>query len=355
MDPLKKAGMELIWFDSMGAKSMSVYFNCGLIIDPGAAAMQPSYPLPPERKSELREEALRRIAGYLKMSTVVIVTHYHYDHIVNLPSRSEFLPLFLRKFLCLKDPNKYINASQWMRAREIIGSILNYIGIRLEDRLISPRKKKFKDPVTQLVHALSRSFGDYKRRREVLLKKGSEWFRRLTEKWRGEMWIDELSLKDGTKISWCDGKAFTLRWCSVKALEPWFHGIAYSRTGWIIPLVIESRGIRVFYSSDVMGPEVEDYADKIIDLKPDVIVLDGPPTYLFPYMLNRINLQRAVENAIRIIKDGRPELVIYDHHLLRERRWRSRVRDVFKAAKKEGVRVVTAAEELGERPLIDTL
>jgi len=137
-------------------------------------------------------------------------------------------------------------------------------------------------------------------------------------------------------------------------LEPWFHGVEYDRTGWVTPVVIRRPGCVVFYSSDLMGPEIEDYADYVAKLKPDIVVLDGPPTYLFPYMLSRVNLARAVENAIAIV-NSRPKLVIYDHHLLREKRWRERVAEVFREASKIGVEVLTAAEYLGSRPLIDRL
>jgi predicted metallo-beta-lactamase superfamily hydrolase len=47
--------------------------------------------------------------------------------------------------------------------------------------------------------------------------------------------------------------------------------------------------------------------------------------------------------------------VVYDHHLLREKRWRLRVSEVFKTAEREGVILVTVAEAVGSKPLIDSL
>ncbi|MEE8299774.1 MAG: hypothetical protein V3R28_00540 [Desulfatiglandales bacterium] len=40
---------------------------------------------------------------------------------------------------------------------------------------------------------------------------------------------------------------------------------------------------------------IEDYAQWIIKENPDILILDGPPGYLFGYMVNRINLQRAID------------------------------------------------------------
>jgi len=103
-----------------------------------------------------------------------------------------------------------------------------------------------------------------------------------------------------------------------------------------------------------MGPIIEDYAEFIVKVRPDIIFLDGPPTYLFPYMFNRINLRRAIENAIAIIK-SKPKLIIYDHHILRERKWRERIKEVLLEASKEQVDLLTVAECLGHKPLIDTV
>jgi hypothetical protein len=102
-----------------------------------------------------------------------------------------------------------------------------------------------------------------------------------------------------------------------------------------------------------MGPQIEDYADYIIKVRPKTIILDGPPIYLFPYMLNRINLNRAVENAVRIIRDSGSELIIYDHHLMRKKGYDKYMEKVYYEAKKAGVRLLAASELLGVKPLID--
>jgi len=328
-----------------------------VVIDPGAAAMQPSYPLPPDEKRMLRRRAIQRILECWKRASVVIVTHYHYDHHV-LPSDPE-LPspreLFEGKLLVLKNPNSYINESQWNRSRLFIGKVLELFGANISSYLVEPEKNDFPDPLTELVHASERNFGDYTPRRLELLEKGRRWFRNLVEKlWGSKPWVKEIDL-GSTKIVWGEGKALELGDTKLRVLGPWFHGIEYDRTGWVTPIFVEKRSTRIFFTSDLMGPQIEDYAYTIADLKPRVVIADGPPTYLFPYMLNRVNLRRAVENMIYILENTVPELVVYDHHLLRERRWRSRVEEVFRIAKKVGTAVMTAAEVLGKKPLIDQL
>lgn len=50
------------------------------------------------------------------------------------------------------------------------------------------------------------------------------------------------------------------------------------------------------YTSHLQGPGIDDYAQWIIEENPDILILDGPPGYLFGFMVNRINLQRAIDS-----------------------------------------------------------
>ena len=97
MGLLEDLGIRLLWLDSMGAKSFSISVETSdgkVVIDPGAAAMQPSYPLPPEKKWELRRKALRTIESELVDAVAVIITHYHYDH--HFPPGDERFPALER-------------------------------------------------------------------------------------------------------------------------------------------------------------------------------------------------------------------------------------------------------------------
>lgn len=75
-------------------------------------------------------------------------------------------------------------------------------------------------------------------------------------------------------------------------------------------------------------------------------------TYMFGYLLNRINLNRAVENAAEIVRKIDAELIIYDHHLPRDRKFRERTEKVWEVAKGENKKVVTAAEFLGQESVV---
>ncbi len=355
---LEELGIKILWLDSLGAKSFSLEVETRkgyVVLDPGAAEMQPSYPLPVEEKLRLKKEAQKTVEKACSRARVIIVTHYHYDH--HIPPTRCINPraTWLGKILVLKNPNIFINESQWARARQLIMELAGLAGVGIDECLSRPRRIVVEDPVKKLGIALSKNYGDYQARREELLAKGREWFNKLVSKlWSSQPWISECKLGN-TRLVWGDKRVLSLGDTIIRILEPWFHGLEYDRTGWVTPAVIEKNGKRVFYTSDLMGPIIEDYAYNIIKYKPDILIIDGPPTYLFPYMFNRINLERAVRNIITIIHELEPELIIYDHHLLREKRWRERVSPVYSEAGKKGVRILTAAEYMGKKPLIDTL
>ncbi len=356
---LRSCGFSFIWSDSLGAKTMCTVVRTSsgtLVIDPGVAEMQPSYPLSHDRKIAIRNFVLDIILDILSIARYVVVTHYHYDHHITGKSHGINIERAYRnKLLIIKDPNKYINESQWKRARTLIEEILSIHNAKLREFTIEPPNIDIPDPVENLREALNRKFGNYNSRRQELLNRGRIWFEKLKSKWLKEPWIKDNIEIANTKIMFGDGKTFELGDTILKILEPHFHGVEYDRTGWVTPLVVEKNNIRLFYSSDLMGPIIEDYAYEIINLKPNIIFLDGPPTYLYPYMFNRINLERAIENMIRIIRELSPELIIYDHHLLREPKWREKVSRIFHEAKKAGVKITTLAELKGTKPLIDKI
>jgi predicted metallo-beta-lactamase superfamily hydrolase len=225
-------------------------------------------------------------------------------------------------------------------------------GIELEEVLRPPEAREYPDPLESLTEALSRSFGDYEPRRQELLRKGGKWFERRAREWGRSPRIPEMR-GDGFEVGFADGRVFEVCGATLRFTEPLFHGVEYSRVGWVVALTIDAGKTRIHYSSDVNGPIIEDYASMIIDLYPDILVLDGPPTYMLGYMLNNTNLRRAVDNAVRILREtSRLKLAIYDHHLLREPRYKEHTLPVWREAERQGVTLTTAAEHLGMIPAV---
>ena len=347
-----KIKTRLIWFDSLGAKSSSVLIetpDLKLLIDPGASGMQPSYPLPDDQKSRLRQLALEAIKKAARIADGIFVSHYHHDH-YTLPLEEP--EVYEGKTLWIKGPNLWINRSQWERARLFLTQLYKLLKDKdLTEQFGPSLKTKIEDPLSHLPLASHIDYGNYQKRKEELITKGRQWFKQMVDLWMGGEWVREFSTGH-TEVLFADGKTFQVGSTTLRFTRPLFHGIEYDRLGWVIGLVVECGGVKFLYSSDLQGPMLEDYAKWVIEEKPQILIMDGPATYLFGYMLNRINLKRAIANVKLILQKTNPQVLIYDHHLPRDIRYRERVAEIYQAAEKEGKKVLTAAEWFGEQPLI---
>ncbi|MEA1964827.1 MAG: MBL fold metallo-hydrolase [Candidatus Aerophobetes bacterium] len=338
----------LIWFDSMGAKSSCTLIetpDLKILVDPGVAAMQPSYPLSDKEKLNLRKIALKCIKEASKKVDAIFISHYHYDHHTLLREAEE---IYKGKSLWIKNPNLWINHSQWKRSRLFLKQLL---GSKLEKMYTSNFSFHIEDPLNNLPLAREKNYGSYQKRREELLKKGRGRLEKLIKKWREGPWINEENLKRN-RIYLADGKSFQVGDTKVKFTLPLFHGMEYDKVGWVTALVVERAKTRLIYSSDLQGPIIEDYASWIAREKPHILILDGPPTYLLGYMLNSVNLKRSIKNLIYILDEVSPQILIYDHHLLRDYRYRERVARIYEYAAKKNKKILTAAEWHKQEPLI---
>lgn len=350
---IKKGEIEvhLIWFDSLGAKCSSVFVktpDISILIDPGAAGMQPTYPLSSREKEELKLKALKEISKYSRKAEVIFISHYHYDHHTLISKIPKGLNLFYKdKIIWVKDPNKWINYSQWKRSRIFCEEIFREL--KGKGKLYTKSQRvKIPQLEEELPIAMKKNYGSYNKRKEELLARGKKRLLKLKDLWENEKWLREFKFGRG-EIIFADGKEFKIGKTRIRFTRPLYHGIEYDRIGWVIGLVIEHKDKKFIYSSDLEGPQIEDYAEWIIQENPDALVLDGFPTYLFGYMSNRINMERAKENILKIAQRIKANPIIYDHHILREPRYKERFREVYERASKK---VMTAAEYMGKEPLI---
>ncbi len=338
-----------IWFDSLGAKSSCVLVETDrkILIDPGVAVMHPSFPASSSRKIEWYKKARRKIKEASKGAEIVVVTHYHYDHFTDFDRE-----MYSGKVLLTKNPNEYINDSQRKRAEKFFGNICReFSDGTLGDILEEPREKDFGDPMEDLELAKNMNFGDYTERRNELLEKGRKWFFARAKNWCKYKRIPEFSFEN-IEVKFIDGRKFKFGKTKVRFTKPFFHGIEFSRVGWVCSVVVEYGGEKLIHTSDLNGPIIEDYADWIISEDPDYLILDGPMTYMLGYTLNLINFRRCISNACRILEESNPKLIIYDHHLPREPKFRERTYEVWELGENLGRRIVTCAELFGLKPAV---
>lgn len=339
-----------VWFDSLGAKCSCTLVktpDVSILIDPGIAVMQPSFPASWAKKFYWEELGRRAIKKASKEANIIIISHYHYDHYF-----PEDMSIYKNKLVLTKNPNEYINDSQRGRAENFLRNICETFGkIKLKSVLKERKIKKYPDPLADLPIAKNKDFGDYNQRRKELFKLGQKWFNNRVKNWNKNPEIPELKFKE-IEIKYPEGKKFKFGKTVLRFTKPLFHGIEFSRVGWVFSTVIEYKKEKLIHSSDLDGPMIEDYAEWVIKENPNVLILDGPISYMLGYMLNQINLDRCVENASRIVEKIDSELIIYDHHLPRERKFRKRTKKVWDIAKRKKKSVLTVAEFLGKRPVV---
>ncbi len=109
-----------------------------------------------------------------------------------------------------------------------------------------------------------------------------------------------------------------------------------------------AQGHEVFvHTSDVIGPPLKEQLSFLIDAQPTVLYVDGPMTHM-PEHYPQVHTKRSLSHLVRILRTTDVRTLILDHHILRDREWRSRMASVFEAGKEHDVAVLTAAEFAGK-------
>ena len=119
------------------------------------------------------------------------------------------------------------------------------------------------------------------------------------------------------------------------------------RLGYVVQTSIECGGEKFIHTSDVEGPAMPDQIRFIIEEQPDVVILDGPMTYMLGFRYSKKSLESSIKNMIRIVTETPAHTILPDHCFMRDLRYRERIAPVYGAADDAGKRVITAAEYAG--------
>ena len=145
-------------------------------------------------------------------------------------------------------------------------------------------------------------------------------------------------------LEYCDDSKHQIGDTNIVFSPPFFHGPENVRLGYVIMTTIDDGGTRVLHSSDVQGPVTKDAKEYIINQKPDLLVMDGPPTNFLGWRFSKQSLQNASDNLVEIIEKLGCK-VILDHHLLRDLKYLEIFSEPYKVGKEK---VKTFAEYLGK-------
>lgn len=275
--------------ESLGVRSMCTYVetpDLKILLDAGVSLCPNRFGLPPHPKEfKAIDSCRRKIAEAAEKADIVTISHYHFDH--HTPSYEDWL-------------------CNWTKANETAKQI--YEG------------------------------------KTVLIKNPKEAIN-YSQRRRG--WIfQKTGGKYAEKLEIADGKTFTFGKTKIKFSEPVFHGPENSALGWVLMATFEFRDERFLFAPDVQGPMSTRTLELIINEKPQLLMIGGPPLYLAKFRVNDLQIQLGLKNLEKIIEAV--PIVIVEHHVLRDENWLEKTKTVFDKSRETGCKILTAAEYLGE-------
>jgi predicted metallo-beta-lactamase superfamily hydrolase len=146
------------------------------------------------------------------------------------------------------------------------------------------------------------------------------------------------------ELIYCDNSKHRIGDTEIIFSPPFFHGPENIRLGYVIMTTVNDGGKRILHASDVQGPVSKNATKYIIDQKPDILIIDGPPTNMLGFRFSKKNLQKASENLVKIIEKLKCEIIL-DHHIIRDLKYKEAFPDPYR---KGGVKLKTFAEYLGK-------
>lgn len=163
--------------------------------------------------------------------------------------------------------------------------------------------------------------------------------------------LEELIQEKVESIEYVDGKEKKIGDTKIRFSRPLYHGKEETNLGFVLMTeVMEDK--HFLYSSDLNGIYMQEHADLIIEKNPDVLVLDGFPTYLIGMFASYKFLRKSLEHMVKILENTDCEQYVIDHHLLRDYRYPEFYHEVYEKAKELGKNVSTMAELKGEKPMV---
>ena len=284
---LRKIGLTPVSFESLGVRSMCTLIetaDLNILVDPGVS-LGPRWGLLPHPEEYMAlKEARERVKDLAKKADVVTISHYHYDHYS--PAWREMEPVWTWS-------NREVS-------QEIVGG-----------------KRVLAKDIRSNINFSQRQRG---------------WFFQDTIKG----WVKSLEV--------ADGRIFEEGSTRLSFSHPVSHG-EESSLGYVLMLSVECDDERIMHCSDIQGPVSQRALRVILDFKPKVAIIGGPPFYLSGFRVSETVIDIALRNAEKAASVV--PLIIYDHHALRSEDCFQKLSGLKEFAERHGHKIVTAAEFSG--------
>lgn len=176
--------------------------------------------------------------------------------------------------------------------------------------------------------------------RTVLAKDPRRMVNGLQAKRAQSLWA---TLAPHARLRAADGYAHRASDIALRVSPPLAHGVEGTTLGYVVALTVVDphERERFVFASDVQGPLSPVATAYLIQERPTLLYLSGPPSYI-EGEVGTPAIERGVDHLLRII-DATGCRVIMDHHAVRELRFVERFERLWSTG-----RVVTAAAFLGQ-------
>ncbi len=275
--------------ESFGVRSMCTIVetpDVAVLLDAGVSLAPYRFSLPPHPIEFQTINKLRaRIAQAADKAQVVTISHYHFDH--HTPSFEDWV----------------VN---WTQERETARQI--YQG------------------------------------KTVLMKHPKE---NINASQRQRAWMfQKTGGKHAKTLEAADGRTFCFGESCLRFSEAVVHGSEDSVLGWVVMALVEFGEERFMFAPDVQGPMAQKTQSIILEAKPTVLMLGGPPFYLGGFRVAEAQLKQGLNNLERIVEAV--PVTILEHHALRDENWQNWTRQVYAKATEVGHAILSAAEFAGQ-------
>jgi len=152
------------------------------------------------------------------------------------------------------------------------------------------------------------------------------------------------------RLEFADNREFKFGETKVKFSPAVWHGNVGSKLGYVIMSSIDDGRQKFLHGSDAQGVIVDETANWMIRENPDIMVIDGPPLLFVGWRMGKKVIEKSIKNDIRILEETKVKTVIFDHHVVRDLKYKEKMKKLFDRAEELGKNIMTAAEFVGKKP-----
>ncbi|MCE4607898.1 MAG: hypothetical protein F7B61_02925 [Caldisphaeraceae archaeon] len=170
-----------------------------------------------------------------------------------------------------------------------------------------------------------------------------------SQAFRAKMFLEGNKVIEKSNVKIADGKMFRVGELELEFSRPVWHGEEKTKLGKLLLVKIACKGRSIIYGSDSQGPGNNEALEQLLKWRgSELLIISGPPTYFAGYKVSREAVNKGLENLRQVIENKVARYIVVDHHLLRDLNYKKALEPHYRVAEGVGVKVLTAAEFMGQ-------